>query len=62
MTQCGLGYLRNDDVLTSRKSEPSGLREEVVTDKQIIIGSMGDQMAWVVQHQHEQSGVHGQTS
>jgi len=43
--------LRNDDVLTSRKSEPSGLREEVVTDKQIIIGSMGDQMAWVVQHQ-----------
>lgn len=55
-THLGLGYLMNDDIPISRKSEPRGLRKGVVTDRQIVTEGMGERMAWVLQEQHEQSG------
>lgn len=45
----------NGDILISRKSEPRGLREGVVTDRQIVTEGMRERMAWVLQEQHEQS-------
>lgn len=44
----------NNEVLTSRKLEPSGLREGVVRDKQIITVGTGETMAQGVQCKQEQ--------